>query len=244
MHSLMRRVVPLLLLCAGARPLGALRAGIGLMAPGRPGALRAPAPARMALELPSIPGGFGWGGSKEQTVMYEAGLPVDFVMEKVSFTRRRVSGGVLVRATPEQIWSVLTAYERMPDVIPNILSNVVTRDAASGRVTIQQESQLSRRLNLVTSMTLEAVEVQQARALELRRVTGHGFLEFEGRYTLTPRGGSTYLAYEVELVPCPIFPLPLVERKIRKEVPKMLAAVALEAIATPAAAPAAAASRR
>ena len=37
--------------------------------------------------------------------------------------------------------------------------------------------------------------------------------------------GSTYLSYEVELVPCPIFPLPLVERKIRKEVPRMLASV-------------------
>ena len=39
-----------------------------------------------------------------------------------------------------------------------------------------------------------------------------------------PNGG-TYLQYMVELVPCPIFPLPLVETKIRKEVPRMLQAV-------------------
>ena len=37
--------------------------------------------------------------------------------------------------------------------------------------------------------------------------------------------GTTYLSYAVELVPCPIFPLPLVERKVRKEVPRMLHAV-------------------
>ena len=60
----------------------------------------------------------------------------------------------------------------------------------------------------------------------LQRVSGHGFLEFEGQYSLSPRpDGSTYLGYSVELVPCPIFPLPLVEQKIRKEVPKMLAAM-------------------
>ena len=37
--------------------------------------------------------------------------------------------------------------------------------------------------------------------------------------------GSTYLSYTVELIPCPIFPLPLVEEKIRKEVPRMLVAL-------------------
>ena len=57
-------------------------------------------------------------------------------------------------------------------------------------------------------------------------------LEFVAQYELRPRGdGTTYLSYEVELVPCPIFPLPLVERKIRKEVPKMLSAVSVAAVA-------------
>ena len=37
--------------------------------------------------------------------------------------------------------------------------------------------------------------------------------------------GSTYLRYQVELVPCPIFPLPIVEDKIRREVPRMLVSV-------------------
>ncbi len=165
----------------------------------------------------------------KKEVLYEGRTQVDFQMETLHLTKRRVSGGVQVDASPQAIWEVLTAYERMPETIPNILSNVVTRDAASGRVTIEQESLLSNRLNLITSMVLEAVEVREAQQLELRRVSGHGFLEFEGKYTLTPRGGGTYLAYSVEMTPCPIFPLPLVERKIRKEVPKMLTAVAAAA---------------
>ena len=64
------------------------------------------------------------------------------------------------------------------------------------------------------------------RKLVLMRTAGHGFLEFVGSYTLQPQAnGATYLQYMVELVPCPIFPLPIVETKIRKEVPKMLLAV-------------------
>ena len=67
--------------------------------------------------------------------------------------------------------------------------------------------------------------------MQLRRVAGHGFLEFVATYSLQPQpSGGTYLKYAVELVPCPIFPLPLVEAKIRREVPKML--VALRDVAT------------
>ena len=164
--------------------------------------------------------------SPKRETLYEDGVAVDFQVETLHLTKRRVSGGVLVRAPADAIWDVITNYEAMPDLIPNILSNVVDRDARTGRVTIEQESLLSSRMNLVVSMSLEAVEKRERQTLELRRIGGHGFLEFEAKYGLQPRGdGSTYLSYEVELVPCPIFPLPLVERKIRKEVPRMLASV-------------------
>merc|ERR1712232_186985 len=97
----------------------------------------------------------------------------------------------------------------------------------SGDAIVEQVSLLSRTMNLRTQMRLRAIEDDSQRQLLLRRVSGHGFLEFEGRYSLVPLVDSkTQLSYAVELVPCPIFPLPLVERKIRKEVPKMLAAVA------------------
>ena len=76
-------------------------------------------------------------------------------------------------------------------------------------------------------MRLQAVEDPGQRELLIRRLSGHGFLEFEGRYNLLARAdGKTSLSYSVELTPCPVFPLPLVEKKIRKEVPKMLSAVA------------------
>ena len=182
---------------------------------------------RMVLGLPSPPtpfGGWPLGGSKPERLR-EGGTCIDYQMESLHITKRRVSGGIVVEAPPEAIWEVLTAYEQLPDVVPNILSNEVTRHP-DGAVTIEQSSLLSRRLNLVTEMTLSVEADAKARKLVLTRTAGHGFLEFVGSYTLQPQAnGATYLQYMVELVPCPIFPLPIVETKIRKEVPKMLLAV-------------------
>ena len=230
----------MLLACACLTPTTTFRTGGGVSPLPTGAATRGAAPAtaaRAALPPTMVfglnPPSGAQGGlfpplfPPQREVLYESGTPVDFLMETLHLTKRRVSGGVLVRAPPAAVWSVITDYEAMPDVVPNILSNVVNRDATSGRVTIEQESQLSSRMNLVVSMGLEAIEARDRWTLQLRRVGGHGFLEFEARYVLQPRGdGTTYLSYEVELVPCPIFPLPLVERKIRKECPKMLHAVA------------------
>ena len=227
-----RASAPLLWLCAAVGLSTGLRTPLpAQMHRPAPHAARSASAPRMVLGLPvpgTLPGvGALFGGGSGPEVLYEGGQPIDFQMETLHITKRRCSGGLLISAPPEDIWSVITDYEALPEGVPNILSNVVTRNGVTGGVTIQQESLLSTRLNLVTSMSLEAVEERDAWTMTLRRLSGHGFLEFEGKYTLSPRpGGATYLSYSVELVPCPIFPLPLVERKIRKEVPKMLSAVA------------------
>lgn len=197
---------------------------------GRPSLPRRLPAARMVLGFPSPASAspldlFSGRGARPET-LYENGTPVDFLLESLHLTKRRVSGGILVRAPPEALWAVLTDYEHMPEVVPNILSNRVTRDERTRRVTIQQESLLSNKLQLRVDMELEAIEQRDQWKMQLRRLSGHGFLDFTAEYELKPRAdGTTYLSYAVELVPCPIFPLPLVERKVRKEVPKMLYAV-------------------
>ena len=183
----------------------------------------------MLLDLPLRPAfglpGLGRAGLSQPETIFEGGARVEYQMENIHLTKRRCSGGIDIDAPAEAIWSVLTAWEALPEVVPNIISHAVTRHD-DGRVTIEQVSQLSRRMNLRTQMTLEASEDRDRWEVRLQRLGGHGFLEFEGKYTLRPQpGGSTLLSYSVELTPCPIFPLPLVERKIRKEVPKMLVAV-------------------
>lgn len=196
----------------------------GLSSSRAPAAARSFSP-RMVLGLPRPPAlPFAWGAAAPE-VIYEGRNRIEYLVEIIHLTKRRISGSIAIDAPPHAVWTVCTAYEEQPDLIPSILSHQVSRQP-DGRVYIDQMSLLSSKLNLRTEMRLQAIEDRDRLTLAVRRVSGHGFLEFDAMYRLTPRpGGGTMLRYSVELVPCPIFPLPLVERKVRKEVPKMLAAV-------------------
>ena len=133
----------------------------------------------MVFGLPSPVGSLDPRAQSSKEILYHKGARIDFEWQRLGLTRRRVSGGVAVSAPVDDIWRVLTAYEQLPEIIPNILSNKVTRPPNGGNAIIDQTSLLSRRLKLQTEIGLEAIEEPDARRLTLRRLSGHGFLEFE-----------------------------------------------------------------
>ena len=171
--------------------------------------------------LGAAPFGGMFGAARPET-LYESGTPVDFLLETLHITKRRVRR-CAVRAPADAVWSVLTDYEAMPEVIPNILSNKVVREGK--RVLIEQESLLSNRLQLRVDMSLEAVE-QPGKRAHARAPLGPRLPRVRGGLQPAAARGRLDVPETAELVPCPIFPLPLVERKVRKEVPRMLVAVA------------------
>ena len=85
----------------------------------------------MVFQLPRppmfLPPGMSSSARAEQ--LWEGGVRVDYHMERLGLAKRRVSGGILVDAADADIWAVLTAFEDLPKVVPNILSNKVTRRA-------------------------------------------------------------------------------------------------------------------
>lgn len=140
--------------------------------------------------------------------------------------KRQVVGGLLMPgSTPEAVWSVLTDYERLPDIIPSIVAHNVTR-APTGDVWIDQDARLSSTAGLTTRMRLRATEDRASGRVALRRVEGKELLEFECHYAIEERPGGTYVRYCSRLRPCSLYPLSLVEYKLRKEVPEMLRAIA------------------
>lgn len=218
-----------LLLALLVTPASALLAGAGTPVRARVAA-RSQSRPQMVLELPGLPLlAPPWAAARPE-IIWEGRSRIEYLMETLHLTKRRVSGSINIDAPADVVWDLCTAYEQQPEIIPSILSHEVSR-TPDGRVYIEQLSLLSSKMNLRTQMRLEVIEDRERMTLELRRVSGHGFLEFVAKYALVQAPtGQTTLRYTVELVPCPIFPLPLVERKIRKEVPKMLAAVSDRAV--------------
>jgi hypothetical protein len=149
-------------------------------------------------------------------------------VEDMGGRRRRISGGIDIDAPVSRVWHVLTQYTLMDKYMPNITQSLL--DVKGGEMYLDQIGLISRKLGLKTRMVMRVTESPND-LLAFSRVSGRDFSEFEGRYFFSAISDSQMrLDYEVVAVPMPFFPVALVERKIVKEVPGMLASVRGEAI--------------
>lgn len=194
---------------------------------GRPtaAATRLPRSARAAPRAVLVPSPFTLPSNAERF----GDSNVDFTTALTDFGLGITStGSVRIEAPLATVWDLITDYERHPELIPNILS---TRILRNGPVTeLEQVGLLSKKLRLKCDMRLAVREAYHSQ-LALERVAGHGFLDFKAKYDFRHLPNShCLLSYNVEAMPCPIFPMPIVHNKIRKEVPRMLSAVRAAAI--------------
>lgn len=218
-----------------AAPLPGRRraAGRALCARTRPGAAAAAAASRRAPRAAfPLPGEYAgdYPVLQERVVDAGGGVRVALRVEDLGGRRRRVSGGVDIEAGAERVWAVLTAYAAMGEYMPNIVSSEV--EERDGVVYLDQVGVISRRLSLQSRMVMQ-VEERKGEWISFSRVEGRDFSEFEGRYWFREgqgEGGTLRLDYELYAVPMPLFPVALVERKIVKEVPAMLASVRDESL--------------
>lgn len=156
-------------------------------------------------------------------------IKISLRAEAFSGRRRYVVGGVDVPASRERVWAVLTSYAQIEEYMPNIISSTV--EHRDGEIFLDQVGLLSKKLGLRSRMVVRVIENTSKWEIAFERVSGRDFSEFVGRYFVREGDdGGVRLDYEMDAVPFPFFPMAMVERKMCKEVPKMLAAVREEAI--------------
>lgn len=205
--------------CGGfnaARPLASPRAFVisrpAVRQRGEPAAVLVPSP----FSFPALAARFGDANVDFSTKLVDFGLGL------------KSAGSVTIEAPIGVVWDLVTDYERHPEFIPNILASKLER--AGNQLVLNQRGLLSNKLRLQVDMRL-AVTERYHTELKLQRLSGHGFMDFKASYTFTALpGDNCRLAYEVQAVPCPIFPMPIVQNKVKKEVPRMLSALRAKAI--------------
>ncbi len=154
-------------------------------------------------------------------------VDVTLRVEDMGGRRRRVSGGVDILQPAERVWNVLSHYENNADYIPNIISSTVTR--RDGQILLEQIGQISNKLKLRTRLVMAVTEDLPNWTISFMKHECRDFAEFTGCYTIVQRTPeSCRLEYSVVARPRAIYPISLVERKITKEVPGMLAAIRVE----------------
>ncbi len=151
-------------------------------------------------------------------------------VENLGGRRRRVSGGVDIAKSAQRVWDVLTRYECNELYMPNITKSEVER-SLSGDIFLEQIGVISNKLGLKTRVVMRVKEDFGNFCITFSKVEGRDFSEFEGGYQLRVIAPEKVrLEYEITAIPMPLFPVSLVERKIAKEVPGMLASVRQEAM--------------
>lgn len=155
-------------------------------------------------------------------------VPVTLKCEHLGGRKRRISGSILIPTSPIRIWTVLTSYAQIDRYMPNIIESRLQR--RGNDIYLDQVGIISRKLSLRSRMLLRVREDAASRTVVFTRVEGRDFLHFEASYAITDARQGSCLSYQMVAVPFPLFPMSMVERKIAKEVPKMLASVREEAI--------------
>jgi len=175
-----------------------------------------------------VRGAVGKGTTTGELILKEVkqveGVDVNIMLEGLGGNRRRISGGLFIEAPPRAIWDVLTNYNALNEYIPNIAESGAVLQP-NGKIRIEQVGVISPTLKITTRIVLEVTEAPY-KTLTFSKVESREFIEFEGTYSIIQTSDDrSYLEYSVEALPLPILPIQLVQGKIKKEVPPMLAAV-------------------
>lgn len=145
--------------------------------------------------------------------------PVDAADVEVSTDRaegrhRQLSARIRLPYTPEQIWQVLTDYDRLAEFVPN-LAKSQRLPAASGIFVEQIGAEKFLSFKFRARVVLDMVEEFPSR-IAFQMVEGD-FKEFSGSWDLLPIGDFlTELSYTVWVLPPRTMPIALIEHRLKR----------------------------
>ena len=121
--------------------------------------------------------------------------PIEQQIERLPNATRRLAAQLRLPLEIEEVWAVLTDYDRLTSFIPNLISSrVVSREGLE--VVLEQEgAQRFAGLRFTAKVTLELRERRPDGMLDFRMVSGD-FRRFEGAWFVCPDplGGIQILA--------------------------------------------------
>lgn len=163
-----------------------------------------------------------------QDIVQNDGACVEISTEKRPAKERRILATVTIPQPVEQVWQVITDYERLADFVPNLSSSKLL-PSSEGRIRIEQVgSQCFLRLKFCARVVLEMTEHFPH---ELAFVMKEGdFKQFEGVWKLQPiadgQGNQhTRLFYSLSVKPPRAMPATLIENHMRHNLTLNLLAI-------------------
>lgn len=142
----------------------------------------------------------GWFASTSRAEASQDGLLLLHVASEPSGQTRTVEAKIVIDAPPAAVWSVLTNYPEMKNILPGYRKSSVLRSNATGKVL-----DIAMKVSPILPLYNYQVQVRENRAhyrISLQRLSGD-FKDLEATYKLQPQrnGSQTLLSYQLSIDP-------------------------------------------
>jgi hypothetical protein len=180
-------------------------------------------------------------------------------IEKTSVNSRRIAGEITVPAPIDDVWSILTDYDRLSIHVPNLIESKIIQRQSAGKGgdgnfrcrLFQRGAQKIVGFDFSASVTMDMMEqivtaantpsggqngifLPQDRRINFKCVDSQFFSEFDGAWNVKeqmgPDGVETVCSYVVDVRPKGPVPVAALEWRIREDVPTNLRAVKAAAL--------------
>ncbi|MEO0351209.1 MAG: SRPBCC family protein [Cyanobacteria bacterium P01_A01_bin.15] len=155
------------------------------------------------------------------------GQRVSIKTEKIASRQRQIVAAVAIPCSLDQVWQVLTDYERLADFVPNLTSSRVLSRTGSGVQLEQIGAQCFLNFKFCARVLLEMTEVFH-KEIGFSMVEGD-FKTFMGKWSLQPallgEQTATLLSYELLVQPPLAMPVHLIERHLCHNLTQNLLAI-------------------
>ncbi|MBE9076860.1 cyclase [Romeria aff. gracilis LEGE 07310] len=158
---------------------------------------------------------------------------VDITTEKLPARQRRILAAITIPQPLEQVWQVLTDYDRLADFIPNLTTSRRLPHPEGGIRLEQIGAQCFLNIKFCARVVIDMSE-SFPKELSFSLVSGD-FKAFDGAWRLSPAevGGlsATRLSYDLVVQPPRAMPAKLIERHLCHNLTENLVAIRQHAIA-------------
>mmetsp|Transcript_15555 Transcript_15555/g.38375 ORF Transcript_15555/g.38375 Transcript_15555/m.38375 type:complete len:303 (-) Transcript_15555:47-955(-) len=200
-----------------------------------------------------------WFGGTEQSEVSGNDDSCELVavrIEKTSANSRRIAGEITVPCRLEEVWSILTDYDRLSIHVPNLMESKIKRRNSGGEPgdgnfrcrLYQVGAQKIIGFDFSASVTMDMTEgivraarspesfVPQERMIGFKCVDSQFFSEFDGDWRVKEQIGpdgeiESVVSYVVDVRPKGPVPVAALEWRIREDVPTNLRAVKAATVA-------------
>lgn len=164
------------------------------------------------------------------TELIDGDHTIHIATEKLDGRKRRILASIQIPCPLEQVWQVITDYDKLAEFIPNLTRSQQVSHPSGGIRLEQVGTQCFLNVKFCARVVLDMVE-QFPNELKFSMVEGD-FRLFEGVWRLEPLAGQgTQLIYDLVLLPPRAMPAALIERHICRDLTQNLQALCDRAIA-------------